>query len=212
MNVIGIDPSLTGTAILQMNIHGKVTGSEVFSEAGDLRGVERLIYLRNRVIEKTHGNQPKGSETVVFMESLAFAAKGRGVTGLAELSGVVRVAMTDFKVRHYIVTPQMAKKWVTGKGVADKLTVYKSIIHKYKVDLESEDEYDAFAIAELGRNFLIAKGEITGVQYNWNESQKEVLKAMFKAEGLKCPTSLSNLKSLLQKARSKHQQKVSKKK
>jgi len=122
-----------------------------------------------------------------FVENYAYAARGN-VARLAELGGIIKhdlmctwgMAPGD---KLFVVSPSTLKKYVLGSGVAEKSLILKTVLKKWKVDLDDDNIADAYGLARLGVDF---------VKYNKDAAytcdhkyEDECIKAVAKQNGLK---------------------------
>lgn len=115
----------------------------------------RLYYFINLQLD---GIQASGSiirmvPQFIILESF-FTGKMRGTTVIPELRGVIKLAAYQRNIEVVDVAPQTVKKFVTGKGNADKGMVRKAINEKYNMNTQTSDESDAVGIALTGLNIL----------------------------------------------------------
>lgn len=157
--ICGIDPSLQKTGIIILNSSGAIIHEELIKPK-KLKGIERLIFIRNRVTDV----MAKFGVTVVAIEGYSFGSRGRATFSLGELGGVLRVGLTDAAYDYYDVSPSSLKSFVADNGAADKVMMRESVKRKYKLDIREDNICDAFGLARmclvLGENMpkFCAKG------------------------------------------------------
>ncbi len=145
--VVGIDPSLTGFAMTAMYEDGTVVEEELTSKpsptlTGRVKRLQRLAraaetFLMVHVAE------------LCLIEGYAYGAKGRAVISLGELGGVVReyiVGVSDITVE---VPPTTLKRFLTGKGNANKLAVTQKLVRRFDREFKSDNLADSFGLALL---------------------------------------------------------------
>jgi len=169
--VIGIDPSLTSFALARSvlrkrewftDVHvfkSKSPGKKAPVEAR-MRRIDDLVLNALKVIQEI---RPK----VIVIEGYAYGANTAGVY-LGELGGILRkclLPMTDHLVE---VAPTTLKKFVTGKGNANKTQMVSTIASKYNLVLKTDDEADAYGLMEMAK---VLAGFEEGTK-----QEKEVLK------------------------------------
>jgi crossover junction endodeoxyribonuclease RuvC len=147
---IGIDPSLTATAVIAIDAAGKFVKGTVCKV--DKTGPARLARIRNQVrtfIEMLSG--PGGDQVgLIGIEHYAMGAKfGREAAG--ELGGVLRVAMYEDGQKYVEIPPLQLKQFATGKGVAQKDHVLMAVYKKWGMEFKTNDEADAFVAAQVAR-------------------------------------------------------------
>ena len=150
---IGIDPSLTGCAVVVIDEEGKLIVSQRLENK--LRGVERLIYIRDkvlRIISCYDGIQGIG------IEGYARGASNRREEA-GELGGILRVMFYEFQLPWLDIAPSQIKKFATGNGNAPKDHVLLAVYKKWGVEFETNDEADAFVAAQIVRAMEISEYE-----------------------------------------------------
>ena len=112
MKILALDLSLTRTGFAMDD--GK-TGTLAPPKGYD-RGMKRLRWIRDHVLNLAKLNRTD----LVLLEGYAFGAKGNAVFDIAELGGVVRLALFDAGYPFLILPPATVKKFATGSGNANK--------------------------------------------------------------------------------------------
>lgn len=89
----------------------------------------------------------------ILIEDYAFSSKNPGhYTG--ELGGVIRLYLFEHGFipgqNLYFPSPTQLKKFVTGKGNADKSQMRLSVYKQWGFEDQSDDVIDAFALVKLG--------------------------------------------------------------
>lgn len=157
-HVIGIDPSLTGTAVAVIKYKdGSLVCVQTFTtEKKDFHRLERTCYIRNSVL-RTIMKYREGMAPV-FIEGYGFGCKGRAVFDLAGLGDAIRLSLVEFMgIAFYEIPPTLLKKFITGKGNSAKNIMLEKVYRKYGTGSETlldDNQVDAFALAKFGRDFL----------------------------------------------------------
>lgn len=159
MLIIGIDPSLTGTAICaldrdQFTIEKLVT----LCPKKGMVGINRLSWIKRstiQVISSICDNSDKSHE--IFIEGFAFGASGRGVFDLGALGGILRLMLAEKFSGYYEVPPTSLKKFICGKGNAKKQIMIEQTYRKYGKGsdvLTDDNQTDAYGLSRMGIAFL----------------------------------------------------------
>lgn len=143
-HVAGLDLSLTSTGIAG---HGPPTTAK---PPKSLTGMDRLGWLLSRV--RAALDDLPAIPDLVAVEGYSMGAKGRAITGLAELGGVVRFDLWRSEVRWVDVPPANLKIFATGSGQADKYAVVCAARDRLGYGGTQPDEADAAWLRELGRH------------------------------------------------------------
>jgi len=148
---IGLDLSLTSTGVAI----GRATWA--IATKG-LRGEERLIYIRDLILEAISDLEPEpDNQFVVFVEGYSFASRNSHAHALGELGGVIRVALHEAEIPFVEVPPTCRAKFATGKGNASKSEVVSAISARTSLIWDgpgNEDRCDAWILQEMGRTIL----------------------------------------------------------
>lgn len=153
--VVGWDLSLTGTGVARIG----TINSELIVQTHRLASTgkkgatldertDRLLRLRNKVLDATLVDGPPD---VILLEGPAFASQ---VGQMWDRAGLWHLCVTA--ARHQGIpivecAPTKLKKFITGKGNADKTAVTSAITRMWPaVTIGSDDEADALGLASIG--------------------------------------------------------------
>jgi len=127
--ILALDLSLTSTGFACVDGVGTLPTR--------LRGVDRLAFIRDRVLDIAGGRT-----RLAVIEGYAFG-RPNGMAALGELGGVVRVALAEQGVAIVEIPPSSLKKYAAGKGNADKQLVLTEAVRRLGYEGSSNDEADA---------------------------------------------------------------------
>jgi crossover junction endodeoxyribonuclease RuvC len=145
--VLGIDLSLTGTALVRLTRLPASLKVEALSLQvhGKLRGMVRLDKIRAGVELFLEEALPH----MIMIEGYAYGAKqGREQAG--ELGGLVRHAIWRRGLDYRNVPPSVVKAYATGKGNAPKEVVMREVFRRWQYEASDNNDADAFTLARLG--------------------------------------------------------------
>lgn len=148
--VVGIDPSLTATAVCWLNEGEKMTEVTIYSSKpakGLYDRMERYRRLISSIVCSVD------VESFIMLEGYSYGSRGRAILDMAEFGGLLREALMGFG-RVIEVPPTVLKKFVTGKGNASKTAMVAAITKRWGVQFDTDDEYDAFGLAKVGAAVL----------------------------------------------------------
>lgn len=152
--IIGIDPSLTGTAIATNQGVTRFTSAPCRQHGDNHKEVTNRMTRIEALVAKIEAHlQPLVESAVaIYIEGYSFASVNGGEY-LAEYGGILRWHLTSLRdgLPVYEVAPPTLKKFATGKGNSKKEVVCAWIAKRYHVDFHTNDEYDAFALLKLGQ-------------------------------------------------------------
>lgn len=107
--ILSLDLSLTAPGYCDCE------GCGTFHVPAKLRGVERLIDIRDQVKESA-----AGFCDLVVIEGYSYGSKGQAVINIGELGGVIRVALHELHLPVVEIPPACLKRYATGRGNASK--------------------------------------------------------------------------------------------
>jgi crossover junction endodeoxyribonuclease RuvC len=152
---IGIDPSLTATAIVAIDSAGGFVNAMICKTG--TTGPERLVRIRKQA-ENFIGRY-EDQTALIGIEHYAMGAKW-GREALGELGGVLRVMMYENGQQYIEIAPMQLKQFATGKGTAQKDHVLMAAYKKWGLEFKTNDEADAFIAAQVARAIdLVKRGE-----------------------------------------------------
>lgn len=143
VSFIGIDRSLTSTGFAVV-CDGRLRFQTEIKTA--LFGADRLIEIGRQCLQKI---SQWGSPFIV-MEGYSFNSKFSQGHSLGELGGVLKAFFTMKKISWMEVEPTTLKKYITGKGSADKALVPMFINKRFGSVPQGNDEADAIGCAFFG--------------------------------------------------------------
>ena len=169
--VVGIDPSLTGFALAALYPDGSFFEFDMKTKpTHTLRG--RVLRLRS-LAEGAEKFLKEHVPNLCLVEGYAHAAKWKAAS-LGELGGVVRdriVGLSDVTAE---VPPTVLKKFVVGKGNANKLAVVQKVAKRFNREFKTDDMADAFGLAWLA-------GAVLGYYELSTRTQREVVQDLEKS-------------------------------
>ncbi|NMO00850.1 crossover junction endodeoxyribonuclease RuvC [Gordonia sp. TBRC 11910] len=174
MIVAAIDPSLTstGVAIIRSQGTGKPTvelhSVRTAGHKGDGYDASclRITTIRDKVMRLI----PRDAD-LVLMEGPAFMSNTGKVLERNWLWGKLYDALVACQLPKVIIVPVKVKQFAAGKGNADKIAVAMAVAKMWPgVDVASDDEADALAMATMGWVHLGGT-----VWFNVLERHREVL-------------------------------------
>jgi len=170
--IVGIDPSLSGTAVVAGESSDRWTCERFSSKPSGqsvIDRVRRIDSLVSRIMKPLE--HCCGKDTLILIEGYSFASDVSRARFTAEFGGVLRWHLVD--VGHVVeVQPRSLKKFITGSGAGKKLKMIASLSRDpYNVEFSTDDEYDAYACFRLGFAFA-------GIEECRNASQRQVISQM----------------------------------
>lgn len=166
---MGIDPSLTHTGVMAIDgdefkarrvIESKPTGLMVGHR---MQRIHDIVATVQSICEST---RPE----VICIEHYSFASK-TPVSDRIELGGLLRYVLWRDGYKVYEVAPATLKKHACGKGkhpATGKTPIIVALTHRYGVQFETDDEYDAYGLARMA-------SQIAGYEQCINDAQREAI-------------------------------------
>jgi crossover junction endodeoxyribonuclease RuvC len=175
---VGIDTSFTGTGFAvkddtkpdgqQFEFKTIKTKPEDFKDDTD-----RICFIRDEIIKSIPENAPVVIEDVFVGHGPSAGASLR----LALLAGCVRAGLRDKGIKFTIITPTMVKKYITGKGNANKEVIMMTVFKKFGIETSNNNESDAISMADYcstGKTPEAPKKKTKKVKGEVEQSLKEI--------------------------------------
>jgi Holliday junction resolvasome RuvABC endonuclease subunit len=151
---IGIDASLTGTAMVQINNLGEVVtelhglGYSLPKDADVWAQADRCRIIADGIINFL-SDRPHSA-----IEGYSFGSNGMRTLQIAELGGMVRgrILQQGWTNRPTIIPPKTLKKFACGKGNADKDQVGEGVDHNWGYRHSDDNVIDAYVLAQIMRH------------------------------------------------------------
>jgi crossover junction endodeoxyribonuclease RuvC len=174
-SVVGIDPSLTGTAVCVLRRDGTYEMKRLTSPPAS--GLVDRINRFTKLIDGVYDALYMLDDPVVFIEGYSMGSKGRALTDICEYGGLLRrTLLTQLTIQERApppveVAPSALKKFVTSKGNADKMAVALAVAKRWGVEFKTNDEFDAYGLARMA-------GCAAGFWEPETEAQRDVMKKL----------------------------------
>jgi crossover junction endodeoxyribonuclease RuvC len=169
--VIGLDVSLTSTGLIALAKSGDIVRSRVIesppcgpSVRSRMRRIEKIVTEIKTEIESLR-------PSIICIEAYSYGSNTPGNAARIELGGLLRYVICANCGEVHEVAPSTLKKFACGKGNAKgKTLVAVALSQRYGVTFQTDDEYDAYALARMAL-------QIAGYDKPANESQREAIAA-----------------------------------
>lgn len=123
------------------------------------------------------------------MEDYFSGRQPGSVISLAVLGTMVRLRLMESGYEFMTFAPTQIKKFETGKGIAPKDTMIKSVFKKHGFDTNSNNIADACAIAFMGKGYYEYVNKINN---DYTKYELEVLKKVAKERQITKPYKLED--------------------
>lgn len=172
--ILGLDLSLnhTGWCTFTVGEAGSLAYGVLDLEKSPLNEIQKMDF----VLEWLKPMFQPG--LLVMIENFAFCARGRAVLQLAGLQYLVRHHLFKSGIPFQLITPNQAKKFLTGKHHCDKSVVLKEVLKRYRIDVDDDNIADAINFNKIGQAFL-------GLVELDNQAQREVVEELIHCKAAK---------------------------
>lgn len=141
--VMGLDQSITNTCAV---VAGHVT--RIATKPKDfVHKLERLAHIGDR-FSSLLGRLPRADRRVAYVEGYGFGSQV--AHSLGELGGMLQLLLWEDGWEVYLVPPSTVKKFVTGKGNAEKSAMMLEVFKRWSYSAEDDNDADAFALYAFG--------------------------------------------------------------
>lgn len=148
VRVLGLDPSLTSFGVCRLTMaHPGLKSFHATTKVWSpkINGANRLDWFVRSIDNELVEFEPD----LIVLEGYAFN-RGNQAHQIGELGGVIRLAMFLVDRIPVIIAPAKLKKFVTGKGNANKELVMMDGYKRFGIDVPTTDEVEATALAIMG--------------------------------------------------------------
>lgn len=141
-NIIGVDPSLTGTGVASRNEADTIIPPKGLSE------LDRLRYLVREVTARCY------TADLVILEGLSYGSHMGKQAERGALHWMIRDALDGADVPVAVCPPSTRAKYATGHGGAGKDEVMIACVHRIPIMVSNNNEADAAVLAAMGHDHL----------------------------------------------------------
>lgn len=153
--VVGLDMSLSSTGMMVLDEAGSIAHQESIASPRIGGSVRQRITRYTTTVSAIY-KRLAGMDDLhcICIEGYSFGSKGQAVLDLAEFGGLIRAMLCQHfgGTPIHEVAPSNLKKWATGKGAfkgGGKTPMVVAIMNRYKVDFQTDDEFDAYGLARM---------------------------------------------------------------
>lgn len=153
MGYLGLDLSLTGTGFFLLRDDGTNVNFEIKTKPNDFPSlIRRVKFIAEQIVEHTK----KEKIDLVLLEDYFIGAGSSGSTikSLACLGTIVRDRLLNAGLPYLACKPSQIKKFLTGKGNAQKDNMLKEVYKRHGFDTSSNNLADACAMAYMCKAFV----------------------------------------------------------
>ena len=160
--VLGIDQSFTSAGYVVLDESGEVVDFGTIRSVGEKNGVvndgdifDRSIKITDSMLAIAH----KHNVALVGLEGLAFSKFGNATRDLAGLQFVLitQLKKSKFGSNMEIISPNLVKKYATGKGNAEKVDMAAAMPQKFLDDIAERNFKKTTGLYDIADAYWIAK-------------------------------------------------------
>lgn len=144
MNIAAFDLSLTGTGFARAE-GDKTSFDTLRPPKGVANGMARLHWILRSVYSRA-----ETADLVVF-EGLSYGSNDPSAQERSGLAYLIRYELWYNQRPFILVPPSTLKKFVTGKGNAEKSIVIREVFRRYGCECGNDNEADACGLAVIGK-------------------------------------------------------------
>ena len=145
MYVMGIDQSKRHTGVCVLTEAGCVEVFKLIEPPQSLKPNQHLIFIRDNLSELLARYAP----SIVVMEGYSFNSINKKFD-LGEVGAVVKMCVHDSGANLHVCAPTLLKKFITGRGDANKELIRIHTLSLYGIDIADDNLADAHGLAQLG--------------------------------------------------------------
>lgn len=158
--VLGLDPSLTHTAAhwaagnpVAQALNVTHRGKFAIKSRPQENRFARLHVLSGMLVDRIGALPSPALGAVAFVEGYSFGSKNAREQ-LGEWGGILRLTLLQLGWDVVEVAPPSLKKFVTGKGNAEKDGVRMEVLKRWEYSSTDNNDADAYALMRLGVEWL----------------------------------------------------------
>ena len=150
--VMGLDPSLTATAIFILD----GDGNEIHHQVVKTKAGEFILDRYEQIVAQVSQAVDKFDPSLVVIEGLGLGYTNRATSQLDGLHFVIRWELrAPMEPETVVVVPPMTlKKWVCGKGNARKELMLMKTLKRWGLEFYDDNLCDAYCLARWGLAYL----------------------------------------------------------
>ena len=173
--VIGIDPSLSATGVIVLDAQGQIIEKRVVSSAASGGKVPERMQRIEKMVRTIKAICDEHKPAVICIEHYTLGSNSPGTADRIEYGGLLRYVLVSSGWGLFEVNQSTLKKWATGKGKfppnSGKTPMIVSLTTRYKVELATDDEYDAYALARVAM-------QLAKFEQPTNQAQRECIESI----------------------------------
>lgn len=145
MNFLGLDLSVANTGVVVIDQDAKILHQDVLTTKPKTPIEKRITIIYDGIIQVHEKYLPH----FIYIEELAYGARGDAMLELAGVNYFVRTQFTWLDIKYKMIAPGTLKKFVTGTGRGKKNLMLKEVFKKWGADFDEDNECDAYCLARM---------------------------------------------------------------
>jgi crossover junction endodeoxyribonuclease RuvC len=152
MAFLGIDPSLTAFA-LQLSTGGRTTGHQINTVPKDFASFPERLNFITQEFSRFLSENPGISLAAIEGFSMGSARSGLTQIMISAVGASARLELWRAGIDYIEVPPSTLKKWISGKGNAEKNLMLREVFKRWGYDAKDDNDADAFALVKLAERW-----------------------------------------------------------
>jgi len=145
VNFLGLDLSVANTGVVVINRDAKILYKDVIRTKPKTAIEDRIRIVFGGVLQVHEKYNPH----FIYIEELAYGARGDAMLELAGVNYFVRTMFVSNLIDFKMIAPGTLKKFVTGKGTGKKELMLKEVYKRWGADFDDNNECDAYCLARM---------------------------------------------------------------
>jgi crossover junction endodeoxyribonuclease RuvC len=143
---IGIDPSITSTAVVVLDEEGNILDQKLIKTKP-----EKFTCYEERIchILKEISFIKDSTSEMVYLEGISYSSKGQSTFELAGLNFFVRMLLYQNNIKYKCIAPTSVKKFITGNGQCQKNLMLLKVYKKFGIEFTDDNLCDAYSLARF---------------------------------------------------------------
>lgn len=143
-NFIGLDFAFAKNGFVIIDEQEKILLQKVIITDPKRTPEQRMI----QILDELYPIKPNKTK-LVYLEGLSYGSQGKSVSQLGAVHYLTRIFLYKKNINYKIISPSELKKFVTGKGNAQKDLMLLNVYKKWGVEFTDNNLADAYSLARM---------------------------------------------------------------
>lgn len=143
----GIDPSLTGCAVVLIDDTGTIIEEKLISTNPDcyINSDQRLL----DIVDQVKSIFTVSNLRFVCVEGLSFFSVSPSLYERCGLLYLITTSLFEKDIRYEVIPPKSLKKFAAGNGNADKKMMIQEVNKRWNQNFKDDNICDAYSLAQM---------------------------------------------------------------